>query len=198
MSAGSRPRRNRHRPTSSSSSSEDEDSMGLCRPSQKRPRHSTRAQQDEAQTADPSSKSRETATSSACRAAYQAAIRGVGSAQSRRLVPSLPRGSDEVPVPKAALIPEEEYLAGEWLELDTPLTHSNRPSTSGSDHERCPVRRRNRAKQSRLTCLDGWGTQTKAGDGSLAAESSPENLSMPRTSGPNRENCAAGQPLVGA
>lgn len=196
MAAVSRPRRNRHRPTSSSSSSEDEDNVGHCRPSQKRLRHSLKAQPDEAQTPDPSSKSRDTATSSACRAAYQAAIRGVGSAQSRRLVPSLPRASDEVPTPKAALIPEEEFLAGEWLELDTPLTRSSRPSTSGSDYERCPVRHPTRAKQSRLTCLDGWGTWTKARDGSLATEP-PESPSMPRTSGPNRENCTAGQPLVG-
>ncbi|CAH6791092.1 tonsoku-like protein [Phodopus roborovskii] len=193
--AVSRPRKNRHRPTSSSSSSESEDNLGHCRPSQKRLRHSLKAQQDEAQTPDPSPKSRDTATSSACRAAYQAAIRGVGSAQSRRLVSSLPRDSDKVPSPKAALIPEEEFLAGEWLELDTPLTHSSRPSTSGSEYERFPVRRPTRAKQSRLTCLDGWGTQTKAGDGSLAAEP-PESPSVSRTSGPNRENCTAGQPLL--
>ncbi|KAL1767190.1 tonsoku isoform X1 [Sigmodon hispidus] len=195
VSALSRFRKTRHRLASNSSSSGDEDSMGPRRPSQKRLRHSTKAQQDEAQMPDLSSKSRETATSSPGPAAYLAAIQGVGSAQSRRLVPSLPRGSDDVPVPKEALIPEEEYLAGEWLELDTPLTSNSRPSTSGSGYERCPVRRRTRAKQSRLTCLDGWSTRTKAGDGGLAAEP-PENLSVPRTSGPNRENCAAGQPLL--
>lgn len=194
MSAVSRPRKNRHRPTSSSSSSEDEDDISPCRPSQKRPRHTT--QQGEAKTSDPS-KSRETATSSACRAVYQAAIRGVGSAQSRRLVPSLPRGSEEVPAPKTALIPEEEYLTGEWLEVDTPLARSSRPSTSVSDYERCPARPRTRARQSRPTSLDGWCARTKAGDGRLTAEST-ENPSVPRTSGPNKENCAAGQPSVGA
>lgn len=193
MSAVSRPRKTRHRPTSSSSSSEDEDNPSPCRPSQKRLRHTT--QQGEVKIPDPP-KSRETATSSACRAAYQAAIRGVGSAQSRRLVPSLPRGSEEVPAPKTALIPEEEYLAGEWLEVDTPLTRSGRPSTSVSDYERCPARPRTRVKQSRLTSLDGWCARTQAGDGSLTAEPA-ENPSVPRTSGPNKENCAAGQPLVG-
>lgn len=197
VSAVSRPRKNRHRPTSSNSSSEDEDSVGPCRPSQKRPRPSTKAQQDEAQTPEPSSKSRETTTATACRSAYQAAIRGVGSAQSRRMVPGLPRSSDEVPAPKAALIPQKEFLAGEWLELDTPLSRRSRPSNSGSDYERCSVRRRAGAKQSRLTCLDDWGTRTKAGDGSPAAEP-PESPSVPRTSGPTRENCTAGQPLVGA
>jgi NF-kappa-B inhibitor-like protein 2 len=121
----------------------------------------------------------------------------VGSAQSRRLVPSLPRGSEEVPAPKTALIPEEEYLAGEWLEVDTPLTRSGRPSTSVSDYERCPARPRTRVKQSRLTSLDGWCARTQAGDGSLNAEPA-ENPSVPRTSGPNKENYAAGQPLVGA
>lgn len=192
VSAVSRPRKTRHRPTSSSSSSEDEDNPSPCRPSQKRLRHTT--QQGEVKIPDPP-KSRETATSSACRAAYQAAIRGVGSAQSRRLVPSLPRGSEEVPAPKTALIPEEEYLAGEWLEVDTPLTRSGRPSTSVSDYERCPARPRTRVKQSRLTSLDGWCARTQAGDGSLNAEPA-ENPSVPRTSGPNKENCAAGQPLL--
>lgn len=195
VSAASRPRRSRHRPASNSSS-EEEDNIGSCRPFQKRLRHSVAAQQDKAQMSDPS-KSRETATSNACRVAYQAAIRGVGSAQSRRPVPSLPRGSGEVPVPKAALIPEEEYLDGEWLELDSPLTCSSRPSTSRSDYERYPVRPQTLARQSRTTRLDGWCTRTKAGDGSLTAEP-PENPSMPRTSGPSKENCSAGQPLVGA
>lgn len=194
VSAVSRPRKNRHRPSSSSSSSEHEDDLSPCRPSQKRLRHTT--QQGEAKKPDPS-KSRETATSSACRDAYRAAIRGVGSAQSRRLVPSLPRGSEEVPAPKTALIPEEEYLTGEWLEVDTPLTRSSRPSsTSASDCDRCPARPRTRARQSRPTSLDGWCARAKAGDGSLTAEPS-ENPSVPRTSGPNKENCAAGQPLVG-
>lgn len=193
MSAVSRPRKNRHRPTSSSSSSEDEDDLSPCRPSQKRLRHTT--QQGEAKAPDPS-KSRDTAASSACRAAYRAAIRGVGSAQSRRLVPTLPLGSEEVPAPKTALIPEEEYLAGEWLEVDTPLPRS-RTSTSVSDHERCPARSRMRAKQSRPASLDGWCSRTKAGDGSLTAEPAG-NPSVPRTSGPSKENSTAGQPLVGA
>ncbi|XP_060245185.1 tonsoku-like protein isoform X2 [Meriones unguiculatus] len=193
LSAVSRPRRSRHRPTSSSSSSGEEDNIVSCRPSQKRLRPSATAQQDKAQIPEPS-KSRETATSNACRAAYQAAIRGVGSAQSLRSVPSLPRGSGEVPAPKAALIPEEEYLAGDWLELDTPLTCSSRPSTSRSDYERYPVRPQTLARQSRTTRLDGWCTRTKAGDGSLTAEP-PENPSVPRTSGPSKENCSAGQPL---
>lgn len=194
MSAVSRPRKNRHRPASSSSSSEDEDSINPCRPSQKRLRHST--QQGEAKTPNPS-KSRETATSGACRAAYQAAIRGVGSAQSRRLVPSLPRGSNEAPAHKTALIPEEEFLAEEWLEVDTPLTRSSsRSNTSVSDYERCLARPpRTRAKQSRPTSLDGWCTRTKAGDASLTAEPT-ENSSAPRASGPNKENCAAGQPTL--
>ncbi|XP_008832636.1 tonsoku-like protein isoform X2 [Nannospalax galili] len=189
-----RPRKNRHRPASSSSSSEGEDSMGPCRPSEKRLRWSATAQLEDARKPSLAS-SRETAIASAGQAAYRAAIRGVGSAQSRRLAPSVPRGSDQVPAPKAALIPEEEYLAGEWLELDAPVTRSSRPTTSGSDYERCPVRTRARDRQNRPTCLEHWRVLDKTGDGSLAAEP-PANSSMLRASEPSRENPVVGQPSL--
>nr|XP_044999782.1 tonsoku-like protein isoform X3 [Jaculus jaculus] len=194
MPAVARPRKSRHRQASNSSSSEEEDNRGPHKPSQKRPRHPAMAQQDEACKTGPAS-NRETAIMSTGRAAYQAAIRGVGSAQSRRLGPNLPWSSDEVPVTQEALIPEEEYLAGDWLELDAPLTRSSKASTSGSDSERCSVRPRSRAKQSRLSHLESWCAVDKTGDGSLAAEPSGNTIMM-RALGPSRENPTAAQPSV--
>lgn len=139
-------------------------------------------------------------------AAYQAAMRGVGSAQSRCLGQG-PRGPGEAPAPQTALIPEEEYLAGNWLELDTPLPRSrpsrlprpqgsgdsNRPSTVGPDDEEHPARPRTRARQSRLTCLESCSTLDRAGGNSLTAEL-PENPSVPRAPG---QSPATGQPSVG-
>ncbi|XP_030660311.1 tonsoku-like protein isoform X2 [Nomascus leucogenys] len=198
--ATARPRRSRHGPASSSSSSEGEDSAGPPRPSQKRPRRSATAQRVAARTPGPAS-NREAATASTSRAAYQAAIRGVGSAQSR-LGPGPLRGQRKALAPQAALIPEEECLAGDWLELDMPLTRSRRPrprgtgdnrrpsSTSGSDGEES--RPRARAKQVRQSC----SVPVKAGPSSLASEP-PGSPSTARASEPSGDSSAAGQPLVG-
>nr|XP_051684653.1 tonsoku-like protein isoform X2 [Oryctolagus cuniculus] len=176
--AAARPRRSRHW-VASSSSSEDEDGSGHPRPSHKRPRHS------------PS----EVAAASAGRAAYQAAIRGVGSAQSHRLG-SGSRGLGRAPTSRAALIPEEEYLAGDWLEQDIPQApsrqsgrparpqgngDSRRPSAAGQDSEECPTRPQ--AQQTRPACPEGWGAPRSAGDSGLAAEP-PRSPSTPRASGP--------------
>ncbi|XP_004837765.1 tonsoku-like protein isoform X2 [Heterocephalus glaber] len=197
-SAVARPRRSRHRLASSSSSSEGEDSVSPHGPSQKRLKCSALAQQDEAWTSGPAS-TREASTS---RAAYQAAIRGVGSAQSRCRGPGLLWGTSEGPVPQAALIPEEEYLAGNWLEMDEPLMHSrpshiacpqgsgdsgSSPSESDKEH---PIRPRAQAKQTRLTCLKSWSTLDKVGG--MAAEP-PGDPIMPKTSGASRESPDGGQ-----
>ncbi|XP_037855893.2 tonsoku-like protein isoform X4 [Chlorocebus sabaeus] len=199
--AVARPRRSRHGPASSSSS-EGEDSAGPPRLSQKRPRCLATAQQVAARTPGPAS-NREAAAASNSRAAYQAAIWGVGSAQSR-LGPHPPRGQSKALAPQAALIPEEECLAGDWLELDTPLTRSRRPrpqgtgdsrrpsSTSGSDSEES--RPRARAKQVRLTCVQGCSAPVKAGPSSLSSEPSG-SPSTARVSEPSGDSSAAGQPL---
>ncbi|KAM6148285.1 tonsoku-like protein [Rhynchocyon petersi] len=123
LSPVARPRRGRFGLACSSSSSEGEDSEGPCQPAQKRPRPSASTHQTQAQATSPAS-DREADVASASRATYQAAIRGVGSAQSRRLGPSLSLGLGEAPLPRAALIPEEECLAEDWLEEDLPLTLS--------------------------------------------------------------------------
>ncbi|XP_030777202.1 tonsoku-like protein isoform X3 [Rhinopithecus roxellana] len=199
--AVARPRRSRHGPASSSSS-EGEDSAGPPRLSQKRPRCLATAQQVAARTPGPASNN-EAASASTSRAAYQAAIRGVGSAQSR-LGPRPPRGQSKALAPQAALIPEEECQAGDWLELDTPLTRSRRPrpqgtgdsrrpsSTSGSDSEES--RPRARAKQVRLTCVQSCSAPVKAGPSSLASEA-PGSPSTARISEPSGDSSAAGQPL---
>nr|XP_012615646.1 tonsoku-like protein isoform X4 [Microcebus murinus] len=204
--AVARPWRNRHRP-SSNSSSEDEDSMGSPQPSQKRTRYYAPAQQAEAWMPG-SVSSREAAAVGTTQAAYQAAIRGVGSAQSRHLGPGPPWGQKESSTPQTALIPEEEYLAGDWLELDMPLTHSHQGSrrprpqgngessrsrASGSDVEECPIRPRAWTKQTRLTCLESRSTPVQAGDSSSATES-PGSSSVPKDMGPGGDSPAVGQP----
>uniref|UniRef100_A0A2K5CL72 Tonsoku-like protein n=1 Tax=Aotus nancymaae TaxID=37293 RepID=A0A2K5CL72_AOTNA len=190
--AVARPRRSRHG-LASSSSSEGEDSTGPPRPSQKRRRCLAMAR-------GPAS-NREAAAASASRATYQAAIRGVGSAQSR-LGPGPLRGQSKALAPQAALIPEEECLTGDWLELDTPPTRSRRPrpqsngdsrgpsSTSGSDGEE--FRPRALAKQVRLTCLQSCSASVKAGTSSMALEP-PGSPSTPRASEPSGDSSAAGQ-----
>ncbi|XP_062935624.1 tonsoku-like protein isoform X2 [Cynocephalus volans] len=200
--AVARPRRGRHGPassssSSSSSSSESEGSMSTPRPHHKRPRRSAPAQQAEARTPVPAS-SRVAATASASQVAYRTAIRGVGSAQSRHPGPSPLQGLREAPALQAALIPEEECLVGDWLELDAPLTRSRQdsrqprpqgcrdgPNGSGSDTEKRPVRSQARAQQTLLTRLESWNTLVRAGDSSLAAE--PPGR-------PSGENPVAGQP----
>ncbi|XP_042525395.1 tonsoku-like protein isoform X1 [Dipodomys spectabilis] len=202
--AVARPRKGRHRPasSSSSSSSEDENCVGTLRPSQKKHRASGLTLGG-VQKPGPTN-SKEAAAVHAGRATYKAAIRGEGSTQSRCRTSCPPRDSGEAPSSPAALIPEEEYLSEDWLELDTPLTCSRlprlprpqgswdncRPSASGSAEEERPVRPQAWSKQSHLACVP-----SKAGAGSLATE--PQRVpSAPRVLGPSGENLAAGQSSV--
>nr|XP_019572634.1 PREDICTED: tonsoku-like protein [Rhinolophus sinicus] len=190
--AVARPRKSRHK-LASSSSSEGEDSTGPPRPTRKRPRHSAPAQQARAwmpgHTTD-----RKAAAAGAGWAAYQAAMRGVGSAQSCCQGPVRTRDPGEAPTLHTALIPEEECLAGDWLEDDLLLTssgrgshfphpqgggYSTRHSSSGSSSDENPVRRRARARQSQLPRLRGWTTQVTAGGDCSSATESPRSLDVP-------------------
>ncbi|XP_006162498.1 tonsoku-like protein [Tupaia chinensis] len=168
-----RSRRSRHRPVDGSSS-ESEDSGGPPRPSWKRPRRSVPAQQA-AHTPGP-----------------------VGCSQG----PSQPWGSSGISGPPAALIPEDESLAGDRLESRTPLTHSSQGSRDGSrlhvsgpDSKQCPGGPQ--AWQSRLTHLRSWGGLAQAGGSSMVDPPSGRPC-VPRASEPNREvpgeTPAAGQP----
>ncbi|XP_066121458.1 tonsoku-like protein [Saccopteryx bilineata] len=195
-----RPRRSRHK-LASSSSSEGEDNLGSPGPTQKRPRHSAPGQQARA-CAPGHVSSREVAV--AGRAAYRAAIRGVGSTQSRRPGPGPLRGPGKASAPQAALIPEEECLAGDWLEDDLLLTHGHRDSSlphtqssghrtrhsaSGSSSDKSPVRPRTQSRQSRLPCIKSWNTVVRAsGDSSVATEP-PQSPDVPRG-----DNSVAGPP----
>lgn len=105
-------------------------------------------------------------------------MRGVGSAQSR--LGSGPRCLGRVPPPRAALIPEDEYLAGDWLEIDTPQGHSwqsSRPppwaqssgdSRSGALGEQHPTRPQ--TQQSHSAQPMGRGGPVDAGAGNLTAD----------------------------
>ncbi|XP_036159599.1 tonsoku-like protein isoform X1 [Myotis myotis] len=177
--AVARPRRSRHQ-LASSSSSEGEDSGGPPGAPQKRPRHSAPAQRAGACVLGHVNNRK---VAAAGRAAYWAAIRGVGSAWSCRPKPGPPRGLGEAPTPTAALIPEEECLAGTWLENDVLLTQGRRPphpqsrgyrtrrSASESSSDESPVRPRAQARQSQLPRLRSWSATVRAGaDGSSAME----------------------------
>ncbi|XP_016072127.1 PREDICTED: tonsoku-like protein [Miniopterus natalensis] len=191
MPAVPRSQRRRHK-LASSSSSEGKDSPGLPGPTQKRPRHSAPVQRARACMLGHIS-NREAA------AAGQAAIRGVGSAQSCCPRPGPPRGPGEAPTPQAALIPEEECLAGAWLEDDLLLTHRHqgchppypqssgyrtRHSASESSSDESPVRPRTQARQSQLPRLRSWSAAVRAGgDYSLATEP-PQSPGVPSTDSP--------------
>ncbi|KAM5211078.1 tonsoku-like protein isoform 2-T2 [Hipposideros larvatus] len=190
--AVARPRKSRHK-LASSSSSEGEDNTGPPRPTQKRPRHSAPVQQARARMPGCTS-DREAAAVGAGRAAYQAAIRGVGSAQSCCQGLIRPQGPGEAPTPHAALIPEEECLAGDWLEDDLLLTpggrsshllhpqgggYSTRHSASGSSSDENPVRPRARARQSRLSMLRGWSARVTAGGDCSSAMKPPRSPDVP-------------------
>ncbi|XP_027949443.1 tonsoku-like protein [Eumetopias jubatus] len=201
--AVARPRRTRHK-LASSSSSEGEDYPGPPRPAHKRPRHCVPAQQAKAGVPG-STSNREAAAASAARAA----IRGVGGAQISHPGPSLPWGSGEPTPHRAALIPEEECLVGDWLEDDSPLTHSRQDgclshpqgsgdstvhSGSGSGSSRSPGRLWARTRQSRLPQLRSWNAPGRArGDRSSAADP-PRSPDISRASGPSGDSSAAGQP----
>lgn len=177
--AVARPQRSRHQ-LASSSSSEGEDSGGPPGAPQKRPRHSAPAQRAGACVLDHVNNRK---VAAAGRAAYWAAIRGVGSARSCRPKPGPPRGLGEAPTPTAALIPEEECLARTWLEDDMLLTQGRRPprpqsrgcrtrrSASESSSDESPVGPRAPARQSQLPRLRSWRAAVRAGaDGSSAME----------------------------
>ncbi|XP_042829093.1 tonsoku-like protein isoform X4 [Panthera tigris] len=204
--AVTRPRRSRHK-LASSSSSEGEDNPGPPRPNQKRPRHSVQPQQDKAWTPG-STSNREAAAASA----PWVGVRGVGSAQSCHLRSGPPWGPGEATPQRPALIPEEECLASDWLEDDSPLLHSRQDghlprspgsgdstgrSASGSGNK-SSSRPRARARQSRLTRLRSCGTRVRAGgDGSSAAEP-PWSPDVSRASGPSGEKSpVVGQPSQG-
>nr|XP_025727141.1 tonsoku-like protein [Callorhinus ursinus] len=201
--AVARPRRTRHK-LASSSSSEGEDYPGPPRPAHKRPRHCVPAQQAKAGVPG-STSNREAAAASAARAA----VRGVGGAQISHPGPGLPWGSGEPTSHRAALIPEEECLVGDWLEDDSPLTHSRQDgylplpqgsgdstvhSGSGSGSSRSPGRLWARTRQSRLPHLRSWNAPGRArGDRSSAADP-PRSPDISRASGPSGDSPAAGQP----
>ncbi|CAK6439042.1 unnamed protein product [Pipistrellus nathusii] len=178
--AVARPRRSRHQLASSSSSSEGEDSVGPSGAPQKRPRHSAPARRAGACVLDHVNNRQAAAAGPA---AYRAAIRGVGSAQSCRPKPGPPRGPGESAPATAALIPEEEHLAGDWLEEDLLPPQGGRPprpqsggyrarrSASESSGDESPVRPRAQARQSQLPCLRGRSAAVRAGgDGSSGTE----------------------------
>ncbi|XP_075405211.1 tonsoku-like protein [Tenrec ecaudatus] len=191
-SPGPRPGRGR-RGLGNSSSSESDDSEDPRPPAHKRPRPLATSQEALAQTASPAV-DREAAVAKASRAAYQAAIQGVGSAQSCRLGSSLPRALGETPVPRAALLAEEECLAGDWLEDDLPPTTFSHqrgsrppqlPRMASSERPTKP-----RTQQSRQTHLP---PNERCPEASSAAQSlgNPNN---PEGSVPGWEPLAAGQP----
>ncbi|XP_026987921.1 tonsoku-like protein isoform X2 [Sagmatias obliquidens] len=195
--AAARPWRSRHK-LASGSSSDGEENPGPPRPPQKRPRMPSPASDGEA------------ATASAGWAAYRAAIRSVGSAQRYHLRPSPPRGPGEAPSPRAALLPEEECLAGDWLEEDLPLAHGHggsypprphssadgsRHSASGSGSEASAIRPRARARKSRLSCLKSWSARVRADGACSSAAEPPRSPDVPRALEPIGGSPAAGQPL---
>ncbi|KAM5313305.1 tonsoku-like protein isoform 2-T2 [Glossophaga mutica] len=186
--ATARPRRSRHQLGSSSSGSEGEGSTGPPRPTQKRPRHAAPVQRARARL--PGHVGTREATT-----AGRTASRGVGGAQSCRLGPDPPGGPGEAPSPPSALVPEEECLAGAWLEDDL-LTqgrqgrgYRTRRSAPGSSSDESPVRPRAQARQSRLRRFSGRsGGAGASGDGRVATE-------PPRSPGvPGGDAPAAGPP----
>ncbi|XP_053786041.1 tonsoku-like protein isoform X2 [Desmodus rotundus] len=186
--ATARPRRNRHQ-LASSSSSEAEDSTGPPRPTQKRPRHAAPVQRARAWVPGHVS-TREAAT------AGWTASRGVGSAKSYRPGPGPSQGPGEAPTLPSALIPEEEYLAGAWLEDDL-LTHGHqgrgyrtRRSTSGSSSDESPVRPRAQARQSRPHRFSSRSAGVRASGDCSATTEPPCSPDVPSSDAPE-----AGHPL---
>ncbi|XP_045716770.1 tonsoku-like protein [Phyllostomus hastatus] len=175
--ATARVRRSRHQ-LASSSSSEGEASAGPPRPMPKRPRHTAPGQRARARVPGHGS-TREAATGG------RTADQGVGSAQSCRLGPDPPRGPGKAPTPPSALIPEEECLAGAWLEDDL-LTHGRRGqgyrarrSASGSSSDESPVRPQAQARQSRLHRFGSRGAGVRASGGCGAPTDPPRSPEVP-------------------
>ncbi|XP_054947136.1 tonsoku-like protein isoform X2 [Physeter macrocephalus] len=206
--AVARPWRSRHK-LASSSSSEGEDNPGPPQPTQKRLRHSGPSLPTTARMPGPASDG-EAATASAGWAAYRAAVRSAGSAPSCHLGPSPPQGPSEAPTPRAALLPKEECLAGDWLEEDLPLAHGHRGShpprphssadgsrhsASGSGSDARAIRPRAQARKSRLSCLKSWSALVRTDGACSSAAEPPRSPDVPRALGPIGGNPAAGQPL---
>nr|XP_058132176.1 tonsoku-like protein isoform X2 [Dasypus novemcinctus] len=166
------------RSAAASGSHSEGDCGGPLGPVQKRPRLSAAAPQAVAPTPGPAGDSK-------------AAARG--STQSCSPGPSWPPGTGRTPAGQAALIPEGEDPAEDWLEDDMPRTHGrrwkgnrlHRPRASGDSPG---GRGESRRRLSRQTRLQGWSAQVGAGGSSCSAAAPPESPSVPT------ENPPTGQP----
>ncbi|XP_037384389.1 tonsoku-like protein isoform X2 [Talpa occidentalis] len=142
------------------SSGSEDDSTGSPWPAPKRPRPGAQAPGPAAH--------REAATASVDPAACPASGRGVGSAQSGHLGPSPQRGLG------GALIPEEESLAGDWLEDDLGPPRGHRPASPQS-----PVRTRARPRRRRPACLKMGSGPASTGIGGSSATGPLQSLDVP-------------------
>ncbi|XP_004618776.2 tonsoku-like protein [Sorex araneus] len=141
------------------SSSEGEDSMRPLQPARKRQRNKAPA----------------VGVRTSGRTAAPTASVSVGRAPS--CWPPL-RSPCEARTALAALVPEEECLAGDWLEVDTPSSPGFRDcGSSGASSDDSPVRPRARTRQGRGTLV------TLHGDGSLTSGSAAGPALQP--SGPS-------------
>ncbi|XP_012397430.2 LOW QUALITY PROTEIN: tonsoku-like protein [Sarcophilus harrisii] len=183
------------------SSSEGDDDKVPFQPVKKRPRLLNLGQRAEGATLC-SSESTESNVASASRAVYKAAIRGVGSAQARRLFKTIAKGPSQTPVAQSALIPEEEYLNGDWLEDDLEShcvrrkkshcildNDSDCTSELESDGETICSSSKPRSRQSQLTRIVD---KTVLGRTSGSSNSTGENPSVSRVSDISGENPSAG------
>ncbi|XP_068953095.1 tonsoku-like protein isoform X2 [Petaurus breviceps papuanus] len=189
------------------SSSEGDDDMVPFQPVKKRPRLLNLGQLAEEATLY-SPESTDSDVASASRAVYQAAIRGVGSAQARRPFKTTAKGPSEIPVTQAALIPEEEYLDGDWLEDDMESHYVRRkrnhclpdngsdctPGSDSDDGTPCPSSKP-RSQQSRLTRIVD---RTVLGRTSGSSNLTEENPSVCRVSGASGQNPSTGYPACSA
>ncbi|XP_074059135.1 tonsoku-like protein isoform X2 [Macrotis lagotis] len=182
------------------SGSEGDDDIVPFQPVKKRPRLNLGQRAEGITLCSPESTDSDVA--SASRAVYQAAIRGVGSAQTRRLFRTIAKGPSETPVAQPALIPEEEYLDEDWLE-DYAESHPVRRKkshclpdnesdcTSGPDSDDgtiCPGAKP-RSLQSRLTRIVD---RTVLGRTSGSSNLTEENSSVSRVSGASGESPSSG------
>uniref|UniRef100_F7FJ56 Tonsoku-like protein n=1 Tax=Monodelphis domestica TaxID=13616 RepID=F7FJ56_MONDO len=191
-----------------SSSEEDVDTVPF-QPFKKRPRLLNMEQRAEGATLHPT-ENIDSDVASASRAVYQAAIRGVGSAQ--HLFKAITKGPSETSIAQAALIPEEEYLDGDWLEedMDSHCVRRKRSHCfpdSGSDCTSGPdsnsgtcTSSKSRSRQSRLTHIVD---RTVLGRTSGSSNLTGENTSNSRVSGASGESpspgylpCSAGPPPI--
>ncbi|XP_027713504.1 tonsoku-like protein [Vombatus ursinus] len=183
------------------SNSEGDDDLVPFQPVKKRPRLLNLGQRGEGATLC-SPERTDSDVASASRAVYHAAIRGVGSAQARRPFKTIAKGPSETPVAQAALIPEEEYLGGDWLEDDIEshcvrrkrshcLPDHESDCTSGPDSGGgtiCPSSKP-RSRQSRLTRIVDRRVLGRTSGSSNLTE---ENPCVSRVSGASEESPSAG------